>query len=197
MFQYLLLLETDKEKEFFASIYEAHRDEMFFIAYSILHNRSDAEDAVHESFLSLIDHVNKIIDKQPYQAWHYMKTTVKHKSYNIYRQHHLHEEVELDETWMQEKDTEKGPELLMEDFELQEAMTGLLKQLKTPYQEMLALQYYHQMTPTEIAEQMGTTPDNVRHISMRAKRKLQSLMKENGMWNEKAEKTPPATETVE
>ena len=85
----------------------------------------------------------------------------------------------------------------MEDFELQEAMTGLLKQLKTPYQEVLALQYYHQMTPTEIAEQMGTTPDNVRHISMRAKRKLQSLMKENGMWNEKAEKTPPATETVE
>lgn len=188
MFQYLLLLETDREKEFFASIYKEHRDEMFFIAYGILHNRSDAEDVVHEAFLSLIDHVNKIIDKEPYQIWYYMKTTIKHKSYNIYRQRHLHEEVELDETWMQEKDTEKGPELLMEDFELKEAMSGLLKQLKTPYQEVLALQYYHEMSAIEIAEEMGKTPDNIRHISMRAKRKLQSLMKENGMWNEKTEK---------
>lgn len=192
MFQYLLLLETDKEKEFFTSIYETHRDEMFFIAYSILHNRSDAEDVVHESFLSLIDHVDKIIDKQPYQVWYYMKTTVKHKCYNIYRQRHLHEEVELDETWMQEKDMEKGPELLMEDYELQEAMTGLLKQLKTPYQEVLALQYYHEMSPAEIAKQMGKTPDNIRHISMRAKRKLQSLMQENEMWNEKTTKNSRA-----
>lgn len=186
MFQYLLLLETDREKEFFASIYEAHRDEMFFIAYGILHNRSDAEDVVHESFLSLIDHVDKIIDREPYQVWHYMKTTVKHKSYNVYNQHNLHGEVELDETWMREKYTEGGPELLIENFELKESMSGLLKQLKTPYQEVLALQYYHEMSPTEIAEEMGKTPDNIRHISMRAKRKLESLMKENGMWDENA-----------
>ena len=69
MLQYLLLLETDREKEFFTSIYTAHREEMFFIAYDILHNNADAEDIVHESFLSLIDHVDKIIDKEPYQAW--------------------------------------------------------------------------------------------------------------------------------
>lgn len=50
------------------------------------------------------------------------------------------------------------------------------------------MQYYHEMSAIEIAEEMGKTPDNIRHISMRAKRKLQSLMKENGMWNEKPEK---------
>lgn len=184
MLQYLLLLETDREKEFFTSIYTAHREEMFFIAYSILHNRADAEDIVHESFLSLIDHVDKIIDKEPYQAWHYMKTTVKHKSFNLYHRKKSLEEVELDENWMQEENaTDKGPDLLMEDSELQEAMSGLLKQLKTPYQEVLALQYYHEMTPNEIAKEMGKTPDNIRHISMRAKRKLQSILEENGMWN--------------
>ena len=184
MLQYLLLLETDREKEFFTSIYTAHREEMFFIAYDILHNNADAEDIVHESFLSLIDHVDKIIYKEPYQAWHYMKTTVKHKCFNLYRRRKSLEEVELDEGWMQEEHAaDKGPDLLIEDYELQEAMSGLLKQLKEPYQEVLALQYYHELTPNEIAKEMGKTPDNIRHISMRAKRKLQDILEQNKRWN--------------
>lgn len=75
----------------------------------------------------------------------------------------------------------------MEEFELQEAMTGVLKQLKDVYREVLALQYYYQLSTQEIAEELGTTPDNVRHISMRAKKKLQSILEKNGLWNEKEE----------
>lgn len=67
-------------------------------------------------------------------------------------------------------------------------MTGLLKRLKRPYQQVLALQYYHELSVQEIAEEMETTPDNVRHISMRAKKKLQSILEENGLWNEKDDK---------
>ena len=73
----------------------------------------------------------------------------------------------------------------MEEFELQEAMTGVLKKLKSPYKEVLAMQYYYQLTTQEIADELGTTPDNVRHISMRAKRKLQTILEEHGLWNEK------------
>ena len=62
-------------------------------------------------------------------------------------------------------------------------MSGLLKQLKEPYQEVLALQYYHELTPNEIAKEMGKTPDNIRHISMRAKRKLQDILEQNKRWN--------------
>ena len=94
--------------------------------------------------------------------------------------------MELDETWMWEEEIiEKGPDSLMEEFELQEAMTGVLKKLKSPYKEVLAMQYYYQLTTQEIADELGTTPDNVRHISMRAKRKLQTILEERGLWNEK------------
>lgn len=47
MFQYLLLLESDEDKEFFTEIYQKYRKEMFYTAYNILHNPSDAEDIVH------------------------------------------------------------------------------------------------------------------------------------------------------
>lgn len=186
MFQYLLLLESDEDKEFFTEIYQKYRKEMFYTAYNILHNPSDAEDIVHETFLSLIDHVDKIKNSEPHKAWYYINTAVKRKCYTFYRRQHLREEVELDETWMREEEIiEKGPDSLMEEFELQEAMTGVLKKLKSPYKEVLAMQYYYQLTTQEIADELGTTPDNVRHISMRAKRKLQTILEEHGLWNEK------------
>lgn len=186
MVQYLLLLETDEDKEFFTEIYKKYRKEMFYTAYNILHNPPDAEDIVHETFLSLIDHLDKIKNSEPHKAWYYINTAVKRKAFNLYRRQHLREEVELDETWMREEEIiEKGPDSLMEEFELQEAMTGVLRKLKYPYKEVLALQYYYQLTTQEIADELGTTPDNVRHISMRAKRKLQSILEERGLWNEK------------
>lgn len=186
MFQYLLLLETDEEKKFFTEIYEKYRTEMFYTAYRILHNAPDAEDMVHETFISLINHVEKLMNSDPHKLWYYINTAVKRKSYNLHNRRHILEEVELDETWMQEEEVpEKSPDRLLEDSELQEAMTGLLKQLKVPYREVLALQYYYQLSTQEIAEELGTTPDNVRHISMRAKRKLQSILEGNGLWKEK------------
>lgn len=184
MLQYLLLLDTDKEREFFTSIYKEYRKDMFFISYSILHNHHDAEDIVHETFLTLIAHLDKIITNEPHKVWAYIKTTVRHKSYNLRHRKQIVEEVEMNEDWVQEEIMEKGPELLMEDAELKEIMGGLLKQLKTPYKEVLALQYYHELSIAEIAQELGKTPDNVRHISMRAKKKLQSVLEENGLWDD-------------
>ena len=68
---------------------------------------------------------------------------------------------------------------------MQELVTGLLKGLKSPYGEVLTLQYYHELSVQEIAEEMDTTPDNVRHISMRARKKLQGVLKERGLWDER------------
>ena len=184
MLQYLLLLDTEKEREFFTSIYKEYRKDMFFVAYSILHNHHDAEDIVHESFLTLVAHLDKLIGNEQYKIWAYIKTTVRHKSYNLRHRKQLLEEVEMDEEWVQEEVMEKGPDLLMEDAELKEIMGGLLKQLKTPYKEVLALQYYHELSVAEIAEELGKTQDNIRHISMRAKKKLQSILAEHGLWDE-------------
>lgn len=188
LLQYLALLETDHEKDFFTDIYKKHRTELYYKAYNILHNSDDAEDMVQETFLSLIRNVDKVINEKPYKVWFYMETIVKNRSLNLLKRRKIQETPGLDETWMQEEIMEKGPDILMEEFEVHEALTGLLKRLKHPYKEVLILQYYYQMKPKEIAVELETTADNVRHISKRAKAKLQSILEENGLWNEKAGK---------
>ena len=49
MYRYLLLLDTDEEKEFFQKIYIRYKNEMFYAAFAILQNSADAEDIVHDT----------------------------------------------------------------------------------------------------------------------------------------------------
>ena len=79
---------------------------------------------------------------------------------------------------------EKSLDTLMIESERKEVMIGLLKALKYPYKEVLLLQYYHEASVLEIAKILEKTPDNVRHISIRARRKLQSLIEESEIWKE-------------
>ena len=70
----------------------------------------------------------------------------------------------------------------MAKMEQKELFHTLLKKMRKPYQEVLILQYYHELDVMEIAEILDKTPDNVRHISMRAKKKLQSMLEEYGFF---------------
>ena len=184
MLQYLLLLETEEEKKFFKSIYEEHKNEMFHVAVGILKNESDAEDMVHETFLTLVDHLDKLINNKPYKVWSYINITLKHKCYNLCKRKMIQEDIGL-EDWQSWDVFEKSVDKLVEEKELKEVMAELVDQLKYPYREVLILQYYYQMKPKEIAVELELTADNVRHISKRAKDKLQSILEENGLWNEK------------
>ncbi|MCI8485103.1 MAG: sigma-70 family RNA polymerase sigma factor [Lachnospiraceae bacterium] len=184
MLQYLLLLETEEEKKFFKSIYEEHKNEMFHVAVGILKNESDAEDMVHETFLTLVDHLDKLINNKPYKVWSYINITLKHKCYNLCKRKMIQEDIGL-EDWQSWDVFEKSVDKLVEEKELKEVMAELVDQLKYPYREVLILQYYHDIPVQKIAKEMGTTPDNIRHISMRAKKKLQDVLEREGFWERK------------
>ncbi len=177
---YLLFLSTDKEKEFFQEIYQQYKDEMFGIAQGILKNNEDAEDVVQETFLTLIDNLDKIMDEEPHKVRNYIITITKHKSYNLFNRRRMRAERE-EEEWLQRPVFEKSPEILAEEAELEQVMVELLRRMKEPYREVLKLQYYHEMSVAEIAELLDKTPDNIRHVSMRAKKKLLSIVKEAGI----------------
>ena len=49
MLLYLQMLETPEEKSLFEQIYLEYRGLMYHVAYEILHNDQDAEDAVHQA----------------------------------------------------------------------------------------------------------------------------------------------------
>ena len=62
---YLQMLDTPEEKIRFEHIYLKYRNLMYRVADSILHNRQDAEDAVHNAFLRIIKHFRRLQNTPP------------------------------------------------------------------------------------------------------------------------------------
>lgn len=61
---YLQMLDTPGENAQFEQIYLKYRGLMYHVANNILHNRQDAEDAVHNAFLRLIKHFKQFQNTQ-------------------------------------------------------------------------------------------------------------------------------------
>ena len=55
MMIYLQMLESDEEKQKFEQLYIVYRGLMFHVAMQLLSNKQDAEDAVHQAFLSILE----------------------------------------------------------------------------------------------------------------------------------------------
>ena len=60
MLEYLATMETADDRTRFESLYLAYRGLMYHVAYHILKNPQDAEDAVHQSFVKLAEHMATI-----------------------------------------------------------------------------------------------------------------------------------------
>lgn len=56
---YLQMLETPEEKLRFEHIYQKYRGMMYRVAYKVLQNDRDAEDAVHNAFIKIIRRFSK------------------------------------------------------------------------------------------------------------------------------------------
>lgn len=61
MMIYLQMIETPEEKSKFEQIYLEYKGLMFHVAYEILHNEQDAEDAVHQAFVKIAENIKKMI----------------------------------------------------------------------------------------------------------------------------------------
>ncbi len=180
MYQYLLLLDTEQEREFFQKMYHEHKNAMYYIALRILKNESDAEDMVHETFLALTKYLSRMIDNQPQKNWNFILTILKHKCYNLCKK----KKQEIDKCLELENTTDtygEKPDDRMERLEKQELMIKLIREMKPSYQEVLILKYYHELNNTEIAAVLGETQDNIRHIYMRAKHKMEKMLENYGI----------------
>lgn len=62
MLIYLQMLESEEDRTKFAQIYEKYRGLMMHVAKKFLNNHFDAEDAVHQSFLAVIENIHKVSD---------------------------------------------------------------------------------------------------------------------------------------
>ena len=79
----LLMVETDDDKELVTKLFETYRQRMYNLAYGILKNDHDAEDAVSNAFMRIINNLHKISDPESNKTRGYVYEKKIHKAFNI------------------------------------------------------------------------------------------------------------------
>ena len=85
MLEYLATMETADDRTRFEALYLAYRGLMYHVAYHILKNPQDAEDAVHQSFVKLAEHMATIPDGPCPRTRNLVVTVAERKAIDLYR----------------------------------------------------------------------------------------------------------------
>ncbi len=93
----LAALESDKQRNELAVFYERFKNRFFHIAYSKLHNSEEAEDAVQEAFLRVVDNPNKFLEMSDQKRVRFVDGIVRHVSVDKFNRNHKNNAVSIDD----------------------------------------------------------------------------------------------------
>lgn len=171
MFIYLMSIDSPEEQSKFEEIYITYKGLMYYIAYKILNNEHDAEDAVHSAFVKIAENIQKIDTPVCPKTQNYVVTIAENKAIDLYRANRRKSnQLYLDEI--------SGIEV--EESQIHGLAASMAK-LPPRYREIILLKYYHGFSCKEIAKQLEITESNAIKLDQRAKNKLFQICKEDGI----------------
>ena len=171
MIFYLQMIESEEDRTKFEILYTEYKDWMGTIAFSILHNKQDAEDAVHNAFVKVAENIKKVDDPLSKMTRSYIVTIIETKSIDIYRKKQRHPEVPISEE-------DIGIHF---DYASCGDLAKCISQLPAQYRAVLTLKYRHGYNSREIAKILKISEHNAIKIDQRAKAKLKELCIKEGI----------------
>ncbi|MCM1090714.1 MAG: RNA polymerase sigma factor [Butyrivibrio sp.] len=180
MLVYLAMLEDEGDKEDFRAVYERNYRLMYRVALGILKHQADAENAVHEAFMSLGEKFSKYKRLSGSDMTGLCVTIVKHKAIDILRERNHWSETRVEELVLCQWDEETEPEAscLKREGKQQErnALRETMRRLPEVFAQTLELKYYYGYSNREIAEIMDASVKTVAMRLYRGKLKLRELL---------------------
>ena len=163
---------TDKEK--LEDLYRIYEKPLFRIAYAVLHDHTQAEDAVSEAFCRVIRHIGKIGKPDSPQTKQYMIQVIRSTAFLQYRKNQKHAErfETLDEHHAEIPDTRQTQR--MERVSLLETLTSLLGILSETDRQIVVWYGRDGIGFDRIAARLGMTESAVRKRFERARKRMKA-----------------------
>ena len=171
MLIYLQMIETPEDKSKFEIIYTEYKDYMYRVAFAILNNPQDAEDAVHYAFVKIAENIKNVGEPVCLKTKGYVVTIVRNRAIDVYRQKQAHPHAEY-------KDAIKGMQV---EYDGENRVTACIMKLSERQRNVIILKHYHGYDLKEIAKMLDISYRNALQIEQRAKAKLRALCEEEGI----------------
>jgi RNA polymerase sigma-70 factor (ECF subfamily) len=166
----------------FGKLIEAYQRPVYNLAYRMLNNPGEAEEAAQEAFIRAYTRLHTYNPKHKFSTW--MLSITSNYCIDIIRKRRalllsIDEPLPPHPALM--SDGQKGPESQMEMSEQQEMVQALLQELAPDYRQAVVLRYWHELSYEEIAEMMDTTVSAIKSRLFRARRQLAEVGLANGL----------------
>lgn len=169
----LSLTENEDERTKIRKLFKKHRQRMYAVAYSILKDKHDAEDAVSAAMIRIIRNLHCISGLDTVRTRSFISVVTKNAAIDIYNKRKRSQHEELDGIFMEsDEDTETS---VINSFDA-EAVNNALNELSDSYRDILMLRYYSDMRIADISNALGISESAVKHRISRALEKMRQLL---------------------
>lgn len=155
-----------KVNERATALLDRHGESILRLAYSYLHNQSDAEDILQDTLIQYLRTAPVLESPAHEKAW--LLRVAGNLSKNLLRAQGYRQADQLDET------------LVAQEREDLSYVWDAVKALPVPYREAIHLYYYEGYSTAQIAQVLGQKEATVRSRLKRGREKLKPLLEEVG-----------------
>ncbi|MCA9972441.1 MAG: sigma-70 family RNA polymerase sigma factor [Anaerolineales bacterium] len=170
------------DKAAFGRLIEAYQGPVFNLAYRMLNNAGEAEEAAQEAFIRAYTRLDTYNPAHKFSTW--ILSITSNYCIDVIRKRRA-QLLSIDEPLPPhpalQTQNSKGPEAQVLMSEQQALVQSLLQQLPEDYREAVVLRYWHDLSYEEIAEMMDTTVSAIKSRLFRARRQLAEAGMEAGV----------------
>ena len=147
----LSTIENEEQRNELAEFYSKHKNMLYAIAMSKLHNEADAEDAVQEVFSRIADKPEKFFEIPPHKRGTYADVIVRNISVDMYKKQKRDNTVGVDRIG-KELSKYLSVEDIMIERELYDELVEFISKLSEARKSALILRIMYKKSTAEIAE---------------------------------------------
>ena len=154
------------DKKWFTSQVHDHQDELYRLAYHILRNKEDAEDALQESLFRAYSNLWQLKEPKYFKTW--MTKILMNTCFDIQRKQKNNLDIE----------DYKETIGTSEDMTTKVVMEKAIRELDEMNQKIIILFYYEDFSVKEISEVLNVSVMNVKQRLSRSRKELKKILED-------------------
>lgn len=174
---YMSFIDDEDDRAKFEILYHTYRKRMVLTAYSVLHNKDDAEDAVHDTFIKIARNMKSIDEPESDRTLSYLIKATKNNAINLHNKNKRRNElIKLDDVENMTDEQFFDKLSLTESYE---KIVAAIRSLDDTYRDVMFYHFVKEMKIKDIADLLGKKNSTVHQQLIRGKKKLIEILEKD------------------
>ncbi|MFV0393277.1 MAG: RNA polymerase sigma factor, partial [Coprobacillaceae bacterium] len=166
------------DTEAFSKIYNYYKGPLFYFIFNLLHNTTDAEDVLQETFVQVIKKIDSLQQPKAFHPWLYR--IAYNNAMEIYRKKSNLIITDQDYPFENIEDINLNLTKSIHDKEVFDAISIEIYKLSDIYRQIAQLRYFENMTTKEISQIMNIPEGTIKSRLKTIRQKIQPALHTKG-----------------